>query len=152
VKSHEQQTAVRYNQKIETAELTVHTLPTAYHKLTSTMMLFYLTPVSNISWQKYVSTYGSYMHHPSEKKANTVSVLYSFCKTRCLMFPENIQSLGLLKLSDNDLTSKLSVMCTLMSNSQMILTSRSGFLPTVFSSLSALGATVKHDTGSWDGM
>jgi len=32
-----------------------------------------------------------------------------------------------------------------MSNSQMTLTSRSGSLPTAFSSLSALGATVKHD-------
>jgi len=68
------------------------------------------------------------------------------------MLPENIQSPGLLKLSHDDLTSKLSVMCPLMSNSQMTLTSRSGFLPTAFSSLSALGATVKHDTGSWDGM
>lgn len=49
-----------------------------------------------------VSTYSSYMHHLTEKKANTVSMLYSFCKTRCLMLPENIQSLGLLKLIHND--------------------------------------------------
>jgi len=92
------------------------------------------------------------MHHLTEEKPNTVSVLYSFCNTRCLVLTENIQSLGLLKLSQNDLNSKLSVMCPLMSNSQMTLTSRSGLLPTAFSSLSALGATVKHDAGSWDGM
>jgi len=53
-----------------------------------------------------VSTCCNYMHHLTEKKANTLSGLYSFCKTRCLMLPENIQSLRLLKLSHNGLTSK----------------------------------------------
>jgi len=39
-----------------------------------------------------VSTNSKYMHHLTEKKANTGSVLYSFCKTRCLMFPENMKT------------------------------------------------------------
>jgi hypothetical protein len=86
------------------------------------------------------------MHHLREEKANSSSVLYSFCKARRLMVPENVQSLEILNNISHDDSALM------LSDSLIPLTSRSGFLHTAFSSLSALGATVKHDTGNWDGM